>query len=147
MFFFFKHMSTASSFIASNALLRQSADWLGTILNSGHFLRLFSNNIAPTPATPLTGFNEAAFSGYAAVNLLGLFSSSVLVMVGELQIPPVIALFIQNGALIDTVYGWYITSGTNVKLSGRLVTPVTFNVNTSFQIQLNVQEWALSIVP
>ena len=133
--------------VASNVLLLDRADALRTLLNSGHTLRLFSNDYTPLSQDSLGSFAEATFTGYAAVGLSAAFAAPVKVQDGEYQISTTFYVFTCTGGSTTMCYGAYITAGSDWKFAIRFDTPITVNNGTSFAIQINPQDWAKSIIP
>lgn len=136
-----------SALVASNALLLNRATSLRTLLNSGHFLKLFRNNFLPTPADSLGSFVEADFGGYASVDLTGQFGAPLKVVDGEYQIATPAYTFSCTGAPNNSVYGAYVTDGFDVKYSFVFAAPIIVSNGTIFTVQISPQEWALSILP
>jgi len=132
--------------VLSNPLLDARAGTLATLLNSGHTLRLFQNNLTPTPATSLGSFTESTFTGYAAVSLSGQFGSPTFVTDGQYQIASGTYTFSCTGGSSQTIYGWYIDDGSNVKMSQRLDTPVTISSGGNYTLQVRPQEISQSIL-
>ena len=133
--------------VASNALLDARAGTLRTLLNSSHNLRLYSNNLTPTPANVLADFTEATFPGYSAVSLASQFGAQTKVQDGEYQIQSGTYTFTFTSGSSQTVYGWYIDDGTNVKFSQIFAQSILMTTGVQFTLQVSPQEWAFSIVP
>jgi hypothetical protein len=133
--------------VASNALLDARAGTLRTLLNSSHTLRLFKNNFTPTPASILSAFTQADFTGYASVSLASQFGAQTKIVDGEYQINSGTYTFTWTGGSDQTVYGWYIDDGTDVKFSQTFPSAILMTTGVSFTLQVNPQEWAFSIVP
>jgi len=57
--------------VFSNVTLHSFAGDLRTFLNAESVCRLFTNDLALTPSLTLGNFTEAAFAGYAAVDVAG----------------------------------------------------------------------------
>jgi len=132
--------------VASNAFLNDRAGALRTLLNSSHTLRIFKNNFTPTPANVLADFTEATYTGYAGVSLAGDFAAQTKIQDGEYQTQSTSHTFGPNSGTAQTVYGWYIDDGTNVKLSFKFDNPITVDATTTFSVQVNAQDWAKSIL-
>jgi hypothetical protein len=132
--------------VTSNALLSDRADSLRTLLNSGHFLRLFSNNFTPVPQSSLGSFTEAAFTGYAAASLSADFAVPTKVQDGEYQIASTFHTFNCTSGSSSMAYGAYITAGSDWKFAILFDTPITVTSGFSFAVQMNPQDWAKSIL-
>lgn len=102
-----------------------------TALLDGAKLHVFKNDYTPSPSSVLADFEEADFTGYAAVTLddwgeafLQADGSGVMVH-SSIQFTP-------SGTAIDnTVYGWYITdtAGTGYIAAGLFEEPVSLASN------------------
>ena len=135
-----------SVLVASNALMLQRAQTLQTLLNSGHWFALFSNDIDPTPATMLPEFLEANFSGYSPFDLTDQFAAPIREVDGEYVLTGNTGFFgCESGT--QTIYGGYIHDGVDVKLSQRFDNPLDLTAGSSFTVPLVVQDLALSILP
>lgn len=133
--------------VASNKLLSTVADQLRTLLNTGHTLRLFKNNITPTPANLLADFVESTYLSYAGISLSGAFTTPIKVIDGEYQTSaPTFTFSASAGATPENAYGFYIDDGTYVKFSMRFSAPVVMGPSAAFTLQLNPQVWAKSIL-
>jgi hypothetical protein len=133
--------------VASNVLLQDRADSLRTLLNSGHVLRLFQNNFTPVSQDSFGSFSEASFTGYASAALTADFGASFKVQDGEYQISSTFHTFTCTGGSPQTVYGSYISAGSDWKFAIRFDVPIVVTNGTSFAIQINPQDWAKSIIP
>lgn len=131
--------------VASNYFLQARATTLQTLLNSSQTLRLFSNNLNPTPANVLTDFTEATYAGYAGVSLNGQFGAPTKVQDGEYQIASGTYTFNGPATGSQTIYGWYISDGTGVNFSGVFPAPITMTSGVSFTLQISPQTWAYSV--
>src|SRR6516162_8080910 len=98
----------ASPGCAHNYHLQDRLLALKGVLNSNHYLRLFSNNITPTPDMTNAAFIEAIFPGYSPVLLTNDFGAPVQVAAGEFQISGTSHPFTFTAGTPQTVYGWYI---------------------------------------
>ena len=119
---------------------------MATLLNAGHKLKLFVNNILPTPATPLGAFTEASFPGYLAADLAGAFGAPVKVQDGQYQIATGFFTFTCTAAPGQTVYGWWIDDAANVKMAQAFDSPVSIAVGSPYMLQVQPQEISQSIL-
>lgn len=133
--------------VASDALILWSADQLQSLVNSGHFLRLFANDLDPDPSTPLGDFVEATYGGYSPIDLSGLFPSPIQIQPGEYQLPLPDQPFGCTGTPIQSVFGWWIDDGATWKMAARFPTPVVLTVGKNFTLSIYPQGWALSLLP
>lgn len=133
--------------VASNVLLLDRADALRTLLNSGHTLRLFQNDFVPLSQDSLGSFSEATFMGYAAASLSADFAAPVKIIDGEYQISGTFHTFACTGGSSQTIYGAYITAGSDWKFAIRFDAPLVITNGVSFAVQMNPQDWAKSIIP
>jgi hypothetical protein len=136
-----------SQIVDSNKQCQNLAEKSRTDFNTSHHLRLFKNNFTPDPSKALSDFTEATYTGYAAVNLNGQFAASTKVQDGEYQTQSGTYTFSYTSGATQAIYGWYIDDGTDWKCAYLFPSPITLDVGVSFTIQVNYQEWALSIVP
>lgn len=130
--------------VASNYFLNARATTLQTLLNSGQTLRLFANNITPTPATALSAFTEASYSGYAGISLASVFGSPTKIIDGEYQIQSTNLVFNGPATGSQVVYGWYVSDGTGVQFSGLFSSPITMDSTVTLTLQLSPQTWDYS---
>jgi hypothetical protein len=132
--------------VASNYSTQKALDNVLTNLNSASYLGVYSNNLTPTPATVWADLVEATFSGYARVNLAGLWGSSGAIMDGEYKSDLPAQTFTGTGSS-QTVYGWFVIDATpHLWLSQLFPAPITVTSGVNFSIALQLQNWALSIV-
>jgi len=140
------------SIVDSNKALQLQIDYLrGTLLNTAQtYVRLFSNNFTPDPASVLGDFTEATFGGYAAVQVNSKFGSPYKVIDGEYQTDSSAFTFTQTTGANQLIYGWYLTwfdgSTTWVLKSAVLQTPWLMAVGGSLSITLSPQLWALILL-
>lgn len=79
---------------------------------------LYTNNVTPTLATVLGDFTEAAWAGYAEINVpvADFTLTGVSAHIGSITALPIAFL---NGTVSPvTVYGYYITDSTDTFLVG-----------------------------
>lgn len=131
----------------SNPLLLARAGTLQALLNSGHKLHLFSNNFTPDPTTPISSFVECTFPGYVAIDLTGLFTGPTLVQNGQYQLTTGTLAFGCTGLPGQTIYGWWIDDGTNMKACQLLDTPFPITPGVDYLAILRPQEITQSILP
>lgn len=132
--------------VLSNPLLTARATSLAALLNAGHKLKLFSNALTPTPATPLSAFVEASFAGYIGVDLTNQFGAPTKVVDGQWQIATPFFTFTCTAAPGQTIYGWWIDDGTNVKMSQAFDAAVNIAVGSPYMLQIQPQEISQSIL-
>lgn len=132
--------------VLSNQMLADRAGTLATYLNTAHKLKLFQNNIAPTPATPLASFVEANFPGYIGIDLTNQFGAPSKVTDGQYQIATPFFTFTCSSGSGQVVYGWWIDDGTNQKMSQAFDTPVTIAPGSPYLLQIQPQEISQSIL-
>jgi hypothetical protein len=125
-----------STLIPSNALLLAEANFVRSVLNSGHSLRLFSNDFLPDAASALGDFEEAFYGGYARRSLVGSFGAPTKVQDGQYQIQSEPIPFECTSSPTATVYGCFVTDGLVVKYSCRFAVPIVFSVGTSRDLQV-----------
>lgn len=132
--------------VTSDTLLQARAEELRTLLNSGHLLRLFSNDLTPAPDTPRSAYVEATFGGYEAKPLAGQWSSVVMAQPGlwEFQAGPF--EWARDGGSGGTVYGWYIDGGDDVPFAQRFANPVSMEPKTILRLLVTPQDWSVSLL-
>jgi hypothetical protein len=122
--------------VASNYILNLRAGTLRTLLNSGCTLRIFSNNITPTPANVIGDFTQATYGGYAGQVLTNDFAAQVKVKDGEYSITSTVHTFAYTSGATQTVYGWYIDDGTGVMFSAAFPAAIAMGTGVSFTLQI-----------
>jgi len=132
--------------VASNAFLIERLTSARAVLNAGHSLHLFGNNLTPVPADGLTAFTEIAFPGYAAINLNGQFGPPLKVQNGRYLIATPNFAFTATGVSGATAYGWYVRTTGALKFSARFPDPIVIGPATELYVRVEMQEWSLSIV-
>lgn len=92
----------------------------------GVIIKLFKNNLTPTPSTPLSAFEEADFDGYADSS--AVVWGPVYHTTGDsVQVLGDNKSFISTGSTTpNNIYGWYATNaaGTVLKCFERFDEPV-----------------------
>ena len=113
----------------SRAILEALVD-TGALLDDV-LVRLFTNNIEPTPASVLADFTQATFTGYAAsaaVSWDAVFTD----LLGNAVVRGDTETFVATGTPTpETIYGYYLTkSGGGGALVGsqRFTTPVNITL-------------------
>lgn len=133
---------------ASNYFLSARATTLQAYLNSGMTLRLFTDSgLTPTPATVLSDFTEATWSGYAPISLSSAFGSPAKIIDGEYEIQTGNLSWNGPSTGSQTVYGWYVTDGTGVIFSGAFSSAITMDSTVTLTLQLSPGTWDFSTVP
>lgn len=127
------------------------ADLTNTTLGSS--IALFQNNIIPDPTTPLAGFTECDFVGYARKTAVTTWVTFNDAPTGDQIVQNSVLELFAAGAIVSpqTAYGWYVTNPGYTTLLGWGVfdTPYTFlangdkkEVNVNFRILLNTAQWS-----
>jgi hypothetical protein len=116
-------------------------------LNSASTLHLYQTVVALTPATIASDLTESTFTGYAAKNLAGLYGTPAQVIDGEWQTIIPSQTFTCTAGAAQTVYGYWIDDGSQMYWVEAFSTPLLMVAGGSFGLQLNLQEWALAILP
>lgn len=115
-----------ANIVANDAWLLELSDEARALFNTGHELRLYKNNFSPTSASVIGDFTEADFAGYAAVSASGKFGASSQVASGLYKTVSDPFLFTCSSGS-QTVYGWYLTDGSDVKLTGNYLAGFTIS--------------------
>lgn len=132
--------------VASNKQVEKSAIDLRTVLNSGHTLRIYRNDLDPGPATTLASFTEANFTGYAGESVAGDWTSPVLLAPGQYQFDSSLYTWTNTGVLSQELFGWYIDDGTDWRLAQRFTSSITLLPLQSINIQVSPIVWARSVL-
>jgi len=129
-----------------NTFLNARATALASYFTSSYHLRLFSNNLAPTPATPLSSFVEASYTGYSPVSMSGLVGAPSKLADGRYQCSITPQTFQCTGGAGQLVYGWYIDDGSNCHLAQAFPAPVNLVPGAPYVLQIALQEISQSIL-
>jgi len=136
----------AGEIVAHNAFLNERAINLRTFFDSGHALRLFSNDFKPGPKEAIDAFAECTFPGYARVNMATKWKAVFKVIDGEFQFSSQDITFTPTGASNENAYGWYLVGDGKVKLSCRLPFPALMTIGRPLTVRLDVIVWAAVIL-
>lgn len=131
--------------VTSNSFLSLVANYVQSVLNSGYMFRLFQNNISPDPGTPLSDFVDSSFIGYTSWSLDGQIPTAIKQVDGEYVFNFVTPLFGCEGGS-QTVYGAFISSGSNVVFSQRFLNPIPMIAGSSFVVPVQLKVVSLSIL-
>lgn len=133
--------------IASNNFLSTRASQVDADMTAECVVRLFVNNLTPTPANVRADFAEAGFTGYAPRTLVSAPIGKIKVRDGLYQIGWGPFTWTNTGATTQVIYGFYVTGGaTSLWVSKRFDSPVPLVPLAPISCKVLVQEWALSIV-
>lgn len=89
----------------------------------GFMLRLFRNNFFPTQASLLSDFIDANFTGYSARSLTNQFFQPKKVIDGFYGSRSLPQNFTNSGIFDATVYGFFVSKGTQWYWGGAFYTP------------------------
>ena len=128
----------AGNLVALNFGLVGVANLTRAVLNNGHSLRLFCNNIQPTPGMSELDFSEISFNGYNRKNLNGLWAVPLKIRDGEYLLRTGALSWTCNAASDQIVYGWYIVGDNNAKYAARLPDPIELGPMTSFSVAVQL---------
>jgi hypothetical protein len=131
----------AGEIVASNVLLKDRAENLRTLFSSGHSLRLYQNDLKPTPADTLVRFIEASYVGYERVNMDEQWKAVLKIIDGQYQFSSKDQLYLGGGSPTAPVYGWYLVGENKVKLSCRLPFPVFLGSGKRLTVRVDVIVW------
>lgn len=123
--------------------------WVTSFMDAGASLAVFENDFIPDPESEYSDFVPATFGGYAPVNLSGQWYTSFKVIDGKYQRDSLEFTFTVTSTPTNTVYGWFVHSGTGtgaVRMSGRFPAPIVLAVGSTFRLTLSPQTWSLSII-
>lgn len=130
--------------VASNPFLLDKITELRTELDADATLRLFKNDLTPTPATALAAFTEADFAGYAEVDMAGEWGAPFQVAAGHYT-------FLSNTIRFDctagnqVIYGWYLISAGGLIVSRRFDAPYTVAPDNPLLLVLKPSDWSRSL--
>jgi hypothetical protein len=131
--------------VASNDLLEERAQKLLERFESGCSLRLFSNNLQPSPANRIGDFNEATFAGYGRKNMAGQWSIVRKQEDGRYTFVSTNQIFTGAVDAIGFVYGWFLVIGGKVQFSARLPVAWTAAIGKQVQVKISLQTAAASL--
>ena len=125
--------------IVSNAELQNVANQFRDRYNIDAVLRLYKNDYTPTLAVVIGNVVECDYSGYAEVNTAGDWEAVQKDQDGKWSSMSANYIFSHSGGGVDnTVYGWYLVSGTSLLLIQRFDTPIQMeNGSLPFSLQLD----------
>lgn len=137
------------------AALVVTNDWLAlrcaaaaATLNAGHILRLFSNDVNPTPASAAPSLVEATYDTYLAISLSGQWSAAAFVMDGLYQSSTGPHTFLAPLLGSQTIYGFFVTFGSAYRIAQRFAAPVAMTAGgPTLQLSIVYQDFARSILP
>lgn len=132
--------------VASNLFLKERILSLRQVLQSRNFLRLYTNNVTPSPASVTSYFAEASFPNYAARSLDTLFGNPFKVQDGEYVIETDFLTFTCTAPSAEIVYGWFITNDGRTRLAARFADPVTLGTGIEVTFKIALQIWSLSLL-
>lgn len=132
--------------VASNALLHERADRLADLLNSGHSLHLFQNNITLKPSTVVGNFIEAGFPGYLPTNLNNKFGLGVKLVDGAYSSTCTPQIFTCTADYEVPCLGWYIQDQFTLKFSHRFPFPLIMTTGRILTLRLQIEVWGLCSV-
>lgn len=132
--------------VDSNYDLSARTTVMKTTFGTGCHLRIFVNNLTPTPANVIGDFTEASWGGYAAISLSGQWTGPTKIVDGEYEIVTGTYTFTKTSGTDATAYGYYVEDGTGCLFSERFAAPITVVTGTSFTLQVKFDEYAKSIL-
>lgn len=133
--------------VTSDTLLKSRATSLRALLNVGHRLRLFKNDLVPAPNTARSAFTEANFGGYASVDVSFKWGPISRAQVGQWVFDLALVTFTRTGGPDNTIFGWYLDDGTNVPFSFRFAAPIDTAVKPLIPLSFRLGEWSRSLFP
>lgn len=127
--------------VFSNRVILASLEWLLSRWNvpGGLVLRLFRNDLEPTPASVVGDFLECNFAGYTSIAVGTLLSAPTLVQDGEYE--STTAKFTYQPLAVGTgnnVYGLYVTLDGLLEASQRFPEPIVMQPGSApIRIRVN----------
>jgi len=112
--------------VFGNKLLEDSCLWLVARWGTGTSatLRLFRNDLEPTPATEVAEFLEANWGGYTPISLLNQLAVPTLAQDGDWESTTAKFVFVPPAIGVgNRIYGCYITLGGFLEAAQRFVQP------------------------
>jgi hypothetical protein len=129
-----------SNSVPSNYEVLQATQQLVKTLNATPgWCRLFKNNFGPTPATLRTDFVEADFTGYTPFDLTGAFPDPSKQIDGFYSSASAEISFANSGGSSQTIYGWWVSAGSNWYWSGLFDAPVVMAPSSTLSFFLTWQ--------
>lgn len=121
--------------IVVNAGEQTILDWALRSAGGALTLRLFKNNVTPTPTSVAGDFTEADFTGYTAKTLArASYGAPATNGSGEAEISYADQTFSFGSA--QTIYGYYLTDPSNALVAAHdFANPRNQNANSSFILQ------------
>ena len=111
-------------------------EFLNAAFTSGLNLRLFTNNITPSGTTTLASLNEANFNGYTSGGQ-ALGSWTIVTVAGKAQATIASPTwFVMPPSATQTIYGYFIASGSALLALERFGTPIVIDIDTSREINV-----------
>lgn len=131
--------------VASNVLLEDRAKKLLEYLSANTTLRLYSNNLNPTPKNAIGDFTEATFAGYARRSMTGQWSEVRKEEEGKYTFTSKNIVWTGAVGAIGIVVGWMLVTNAKVIFSARL--PVTWDAapGKKVEVRVNIVTSAASI--
>jgi hypothetical protein len=134
---------TASNYAVATVL----ASWR-SLLTTSSTLRLYQNNVTIDPTLSWSAFVEATFTGYSPASLAGLFAVPTNPSDGEFETSLPALIFSCTGGSAQTVYGAAILDGSgNLWFSYPFPSPIVFTSGVAYAVQVDLFEWAASLIP
>jgi hypothetical protein len=126
--------------VASDILLKQTCLNLQGLL-AGSWLRLYYNNLPPSPENLQSNFSECYFGGYDPAPIAS-FTGPLKQQAGEWTLNSPNCIFKCTVLPSQLVYGWYLTTPLGVLLSAPFAAPVNMFPGALLSVQLLVTDWA-----
>jgi len=136
----------AGEIVAANALLKDRSELMRTYFDSGHSLRLFANDLVPTPQDPTAAFVESSFPGYARISMAGKWRDVFKLEDGAYHFSSFDCTFTPTGPSNEYAYGWYLFGPLGVALSCRLPFRQLMTVGSPLTVRAEVITWAAAIL-
>lgn len=136
--------------VAMNLIVQRSLAWvIEQVVSGDAYLRLYQNDITPTPANVVPAdFQEADFGGYIPLSIATAFPPGVQVVAGRWRSRSAIQIWMPPATGTQTIYGWFITVGPEVIFAARFAAP-TIMASDSLPLALTIdlESIARSLVP
>jgi len=136
--------------VAMDLMVKRSMAWvIEQVLLGDAYLRLYQNDLTPTPANTVPAdFQEADFGGYIPLPVASTFPPEVQVIAGRWRSRSAIQIWMPPATGMQTIYGWFITVGPEVIFAARFAAPIIMASDSlPLALTIDLESIARSLVP
>lgn len=115
--------------------------------NASHNLRLFTNDVIPTPEDEYADYTEPTLTGYAAVDTTGEWTTPARDEPGVWSMQTEIYTFLatDDEEEPETVYGGWIETGGEFVAAGRFAEPFEWDHSQPLRIRVIYSQFAAPV--